>query len=263
MWLTSLPLWASGFLIIVVPTVLAMAGTCWIRRRVTLARLRMNNEVAGFKFATVGVLYAVLLAFAVLVVWEKFSDAESEVAREAGSLVNIYRIVEGMSPAPRAELRALLTRYLETAIEEDWPAMSRGRPSPAVTRALNALYYAVDGYAPSDQREATLMAATLTQLSAVTEARRERLVKASGAVPGVIWLVLIVGGVLTVGFTFFFGAENLRAQTLMTGALSVLIFSGLLVIVCIDHPFTGPFRVGPEPMLLALEDFGRGPGLAR
>lgn len=263
MWLTSLPLWTSGFLIIVVPTALAMAGTCWIRQRVTLARLRMNNEVAGFKFATVGVLYAVLLAFAVLVVWEKFSDAESEVAREAGSLVNMYRIVDGMAPAPRAQLRSLLTRYLETAIEQDWPAMSRGRPSPEVTRALNALYAAVDTYAPSDQREATLMAATLNQLSAVTEARRERLVKASGAVPSVIWLVLIVGGVLTVGFTFFFGTENLRAQTLMTGALSVLIFSGLLVIVCIDHPFTGPFKVGPEPMLLALEDFGRGPGIAR
>jgi hypothetical protein len=34
----------------------------------------------GVKFATVGVLYAVLLAFAVVVVWEKFNQAESEVA---------------------------------------------------------------------------------------------------------------------------------------------------------------------------------------
>lgn len=51
MWLTSLPLFASGFLIIVVPTALARAGTYWIRQRVTLVRLRMNNEVAGFKFS--------------------------------------------------------------------------------------------------------------------------------------------------------------------------------------------------------------------
>ena len=42
-----------------------------VRERVALHKLRANNEVAGFKFATVGVLYAVLLAFAVLVVWEK------------------------------------------------------------------------------------------------------------------------------------------------------------------------------------------------
>jgi hypothetical protein len=34
----------------------------------------------------------------------------------------------------------------------------------------------------------------------------------------------------------FFGAENLRAQALMTGALAALIFSGLLIIVPIDRP---------------------------
>ena len=31
--------------------------------------------------------------------------------------------------------------------------------------------------------------------------------------------------------TFFFGTENLRAQSVMTGALSVLIFAGLLTVV--------------------------------
>ena len=63
-----------------------------------LARLRINNEVAGFKFATVGVLYAVLLAFAVIVVWEKFSDAENNVAQEAGAAATIYRLSWGIEP---------------------------------------------------------------------------------------------------------------------------------------------------------------------
>jgi hypothetical protein len=45
-----------------------MAGPVVARHYVELSRLRTNNEVAGFKFATVGVLYAVLLAFAVVVV---------------------------------------------------------------------------------------------------------------------------------------------------------------------------------------------------
>jgi high-affinity Fe2+/Pb2+ permease len=53
---------------------------------------------------------------------------------------------------------------------------------------------------------------------------------ADGIVPAIIW-VLFGGAFLTIGFTFFFGAENLRAQSLMTGALSVLIFAGLLTVV--------------------------------
>ena len=72
--LTTQPLWLSAALLIGATTLLAMAAPVLVRRRVNTERLRINNEVAGFTFATVGVLYAVLLAFAVIVVWEKFSE---------------------------------------------------------------------------------------------------------------------------------------------------------------------------------------------
>jgi hypothetical protein len=62
-----------------------MFGPVLMRHRVGLERLTSNNEIAGFKFATVGVIYAVLLAFAVIVVWEKFRDAETAVLQEAGA----------------------------------------------------------------------------------------------------------------------------------------------------------------------------------
>ena len=68
-------------------------------------------------------------------------------------------------------------------------------------------------------------------------------------------MVLFGGAFLTVGFTFFFGAENLRAQVLMTGALSVLIFAGLLTVVAIDHPFAGTVKVGPEALAAVIKDF--------
>jgi hypothetical protein len=72
-FLTTQPLWLSAVILIVPTSLLAMAGPIIVRRHVELSRLRTNNEVAGFKFATVGVLYAVLLAFAIVIVWEKFN----------------------------------------------------------------------------------------------------------------------------------------------------------------------------------------------
>ena len=42
---------------------------------------------------------------------------------------------------------------------------------------------------------------------------------------------------------------------MMTGILSLLVFMGLLVIVSIDHPFTGSVHVGSEPLQSVLEDF--------
>jgi hypothetical protein len=90
--LTTAPLWLAGLILVGLTTLIAMVGPIAVRKRITLDRLRTNNEVAGFKFATVGVLYAVLLAFAVIVVWEKFSDAENNVALEAGAAATIYRL---------------------------------------------------------------------------------------------------------------------------------------------------------------------------
>jgi len=72
----------------------------------------------------------------------------------------------------------------------------------------------------------------------------------------VLWFALVIGAIMTVGFTLFFGAENLRVQAMMTGILSFLIFSGLLVIVSIDHPFAGAVKVQPEALSAVLEDFG-------
>ncbi|MER2265192.1 bestrophin-like domain [Methylobacterium oxalidis] len=256
MYLTHASLWLSGLLIVGVPTLLAMFGPILIRRRISFAKLRTNNEVAGFKFATVGVLYAVLLAFAVIVVWEKFSEAERKVAQEAGALAVLYRLSDGLDAASREGFRAGLTRYIRASVEEDWPAMERGETAPGARQALDAIYAAALATRLGDPRSEVVLAEILNQLDHVTEARRDRLIMASGNVPDVLWLVLASGAVLTISFTFFFGAENLRVQTIMTGMLSVLIFSGLLVIVAIDHPFAGSVRVTPEALDRVLENFG-------
>jgi len=227
-----------------------------IRRWVGIDRLRLNNEVAGFKFATVGVLYAVLMAFAVIVVWEKFAVAESDVAREAGAAATIYRLIDGVEGDAGRTLHKEMTHYLETAINDDWAAMERGHASDTATRALDSLYAAALTYKPTDIRGVTLFGEIVQQLNLVTEARRARLVKASGIVPNVIWAVLVFGALVTVGFTFFFGAANVRAQSIMTGGVALLIFSGLFVIVAIDHPFSGSVRVPPHALVDVLHDLG-------
>jgi hypothetical protein len=44
---------------------------------------------------------------------------------------------------------------------------------------------------------------------------------------------------------------------MMTGILSILVFTSLLVIVSIAYPFTGPVHVDSEPLQTVLADFGQ------
>jgi hypothetical protein len=131
-FLTTLPLWLSAVILIVPTTLLAMAGPVIVRRYVEVDQLRTNNEVAGFKFATVGVLYAVLLAFAVVVVWEKFNQAESEVAKEAGAAATVFRLTSTPSAElPFARRQQITSRPLSQATGRPWRA---ARKAPCLHR---------------------------------------------------------------------------------------------------------------------------------
>jgi hypothetical protein len=141
-FLTSQPLWFSGAIIVGLGTVLAMLGPTIVRRHVALDRLTANNQIAGFKYAALGVLYAVLLGFAIIVVWQKFSDAEADVVQEAGAATTIYRLSQGMGEKPGADIRNAVTAYLKVAIADDWPAMDNGvtGANRAARQALDAIY---------------------------------------------------------------------------------------------------------------------------
>lgn len=256
-YFTNLPIWVLIVLLILM-TALAMSGPLLIRRRIAFQKLRTNNEVAGFKFASIGVLYAVLLAFVVIIVWERFHDAEKALVAEASAAATIYRLTGGLNEETGAALRAGLSVYLHSVLEDDWPAMALGRASPATNRALNALYRDLVRYRPADLHDAALQADLFRELGELTQARRERLIMGEGTVPNAIWFVLFLGAGLTIAFTFFFGTENVVTQSLMTGVLAALIFSAVFVIIAIDRPFTGAVVVSREPIRQVLEDFRDG-----
>ncbi len=199
-------------------------------------------------------LYAVLLAFVVIVVWEKFSAAEANVVHEAGAAENLYRLSQGLGDYDGADLRKAVANYLNAAIADDWPAMKKATVSAGgpAKQALDAIYRMLS--VVNDQNNRAVVTEIFNQLDRMAEARRSRLIAAEGAVPNVIWLVLLTGAAVTIAFTFFFGMESLLAQTVMTALLALLIFSELLVLIAIDRPFTGAVKVHPTALAEVLAD---------
>jgi len=254
LFLSGLPLWTSLILVVVLPTIVVMVGLAVSHRSIQAEHLGINNELAGFKFAAVGTIYSVLLAFAVIVVWEKFNDAETAVVTEAGAAATLYRLVDDAPGSVAA--KTALGNYLKLAIDQDWPEMAQRKESIETTHALDHLYATAVDLARDKTQQSTIVGEIFTQLDSIIKARRTRLHLAAGIVPEIIWLVLSAGAVLTVGFTFFFGTKNLAAQVMMAGILSALVFIGLLVIVSFDNPFTGPTSVNSKPLQRVIEDFG-------
>jgi hypothetical protein len=60
-----------------------------------------------------------------------------------------------------------------------------------------------------------------------------------------MWVVLVTTGIITIGFSFFFGAPNSSAQALMTAGLSATIGFVLFLIWDLNGPFSGLVRIEP------------------
>ena len=60
-----------------------------------------------------------------------------------------------------------------------------------------------------------------------------------------LWFVLIVGAITTIGFTFFFGMDKFINHAIMVSALGVLIALIMLTILSFEFPFTGDVRIEP------------------
>lgn len=245
--LSVLPIWELILAVVGVPTAIAVGLQILVRRWVGVARLELNNEVAGFVFAAIGVVYAVLLAFVVIAVWEKFSEGQTTVARESAAASALFHYAEGAEPEA-AKLHDRLANYLKLTIEKDWPAMAADSEDRDTTHALDALYRAAMALNKTGTRSTADMFEVFTQIDNLTLARRVRLHLSTGLVPDVIWIALFAGASLTVFFALFFGSPNGLAQLAMTAVLSILLTSGLVVIISLDHPFSGPVQVAPESL---------------
>ena len=249
----DVPLWLVAFIIGAAAELYAIGLMLLCRATFGVDRLSVNNEVAGFKFAVVGVLYAVLLAFVVIAVWEEFRDTESAVRNEAKAAVDLHRVTHALPVDGRDAIHKDLLTYLEDVRKYEWPSMALGKSSDIVAKDLDALSQTIFSVQPQDQRESALYAHALRLLTGMTDNREERLDSANGSVPRIMWLVLIVGGLLTLGYPAFFGSSNVAAQVLMTGALAALVALSLLLGLALDYPFTGGVRISSAPFDEALQ----------
>ena len=243
----DVPLWVPLLLLVGIAVFYSVGLMLLVRYFYGVDRLSLNNEVAGFKFAVVGVFYAVLLAFVVIAVWEEYRNTETAVRDEAKAAVDLHRVAHALPEESGKEIRERLATYLEVVAKHEWPAMSLGKEYTATAKALGRLGQAVFSMQPQSHQELALYQEAIRLLAVITDNRTERLDNANGSMPGVLWFVLIVGGLVTLGYPAFFASTSIGAQVLMTASLAGLVALALLLALAFDFPFTGDVSISPDP----------------
>jgi len=231
----------------------SVAGLVLVRRYADIAWLKRQHEVASFFFLMIGTLYAVLIAFAIYVVWTQFQDAGANLAHEANEVGDLSRMAMTMPDPMRTNIQVALADYIHAVVEDEFPAMAEGRDSQRTWQALENLWTVYAEAEPATLKAQANYAESLRHMNDVSNYHRARLFTSRGTVPPMLWYLLYSGGIVLIAFTYFFGHESLLSQGAMTAALAGILAFSLFLIVAYDSPFSGAARVSPAPLQLELQ----------
>jgi hypothetical protein len=227
--------------------VLAVAGLVvhLVHRYWSHEKRREHTDVAGFIFAGVAVLYAVMLAFVVIVGWEDLGSARATTYNEADQLANVYWISRNLPPPQGPVIAGLTVAYAHTVVDTEWPLMNEGESSPKAQAIINQIRDRVFAFKPRTGQQQALYEQALASVNDLSAARRDRLASMDEVVPEPLWVALIAGGVITVGFCLLFGLENQAVHIAMVAGITALITISLLLVKDMQHPFAGDPHIGP------------------
>jgi hypothetical protein len=238
---------ALGFLV-VAPTVAATVAAVRVLRSRLAPAVGGDNEAAGFVYSMIGVVYAVLLAFIVSVVWQQHDDARGGADREAQEIATLLRDSGAFPDEARERMRTALLAYARAAVEDEWPAMAAGQASARTAEAHERIWQAYYAFEPVTEREKAFYSASIERLNDLGASRRERLLASRSGLPPMLWLLLAGGGVVAVGFTFLFGTESTGAHVLIAATLAGFVAFLMFLILALDYPFTGALGIPPEAL---------------
>lgn len=256
-WLESVPTIVSGLVVVFGFVAIALAFGYVVGKLAPRDVRIEHNDLAGFILAVIGVIYAVLLAFITFGVWERFAQAEARSYEEAAALTQLYRDASSFPQSDR--LRSTLHEYVTNIIYREWPKMSRGGESARADAQLEGLDRMIRLLPVASRGQQDVHNQMLGAVSVALSDRDARLSEDATGINTIMWVVLVAGAAVTVGFTCLFGFRRDAMQHVMIGALAFLIGLVLFLALALNYPYRGSITVEPRAFESALRTFGELP----
>jgi hypothetical protein len=173
------------------------------------------------------VFYGLATALTAVNVWETYVRVEEITKQEASTLAVLYRNVSEYPEPIRGVLRDEIRAYTEQIIHQAWPQQRRGRIPAEGVKSMDQLQSTIENFEPATEAQKVLALETLSSFDRMMEARRLRLDSVERKLPGVIWLVVLLGAFLSLFSTYFFPVLDVRVHRAQIGLLAAFI--GLVI----------------------------------
>lgn len=243
--------WVAGGMV-AGAVLLSQFGLVVARRLLSQELLEQHGGIVNTIYQVIGTIYAVMLAFAIIVVWESFAEAQATVSREANALADLERLSRGFPMPVRRQVMEAARTYAQVVIEDEWPAMMSRQSSPRAYAALVEMWGVYTDMRPAE-RGLPLYAQSLQLIETLDDSRRKRLLASTEDVPTLMWLLLKTGALLTLALAYLLPSRNRIMQAILLGSLAGVIGLALFLVGSFEGPFRGALHVQPQAFELVLK----------
>ena len=207
-------------------------------------------------FGVFGVVYAIIVGFAMYEALNNYSQIRQHMSAEVNELQDLrdYLMYLNGDEQSKREILAALTRYAESVVQQEWPAMRRDEPldmdTPpelyAVLRRLRAL-------APTEERQVLAVERLINTLAEITTHRTNRITASVERLPGLLLQLLAILSLFMVAAFTLIPIEAWGLELLLTVANTFGVAFTYFVILDLDYPFHGVWSLQPTPFENFLE----------
>jgi hypothetical protein len=207
-----------------------------------LTAQQQNTALGPFSFVIT--LYAVLLGFIVVSLWQTFRQADQAAAKEAETIIAIYRLTEYL---PEAQpVRQILPQYISSITQEEWPAMAIGKASPATEVLYHQVWRELRSLNPGTPKEMSIYGKLLNEIGNLSHYRSDRLLLVDGSIPSLMWWTLLIGGFMVLVGLYYLGLGSPRYQLMVNITVIGMLMITLYLAIELNKPFQGYLKVTPR-----------------
>ena len=267
-WLYQCPTPVVAVTVVAVTAVVAVGGFA-LARRFLQPRITYHdgvNDVISGALGAIGVLYGITVGLIAIDVWQRHTTAEDIVVREAAAIQILYqmvsadigykRIAEQPTQAPtldgaeaakvRKPIADLVSQYLREVICVAWNEQRAGSKPSTDWRALRTLRQAVLSIEPTEDGQQVRYAAAIQSLNHLNELRRLRADAATNRLSGLMWMIIILGALMSMCLVYLFKLQDARLHLTVVGLLSGFLGLVFVMLVLNDRPFFGAAGIEPD-----------------
>ena len=251
-WFYEMPMWLACAVVLGAALAVGLAGSLGVQK---VLRLKVNSEereVAINLMQVVAAYVGIMIAFAGVQVWQDFTDSKNAVAEEAATATQLYQDLSIFGPETRPA-RAALRHYVGSVTHDEWPMLAEGQGSETTEAALQSLFNEIGKLNPADNRASAIYGEMLGKLNDLVDFRSDRIIDSRNGIPGILWMVGVVGALLTIAYASAFTPT--RYNVFMTAGIALTLGLVFLFILTVDYPYKGDFSVSNAPLAGLAADF--------